>query len=248
MGLNLLSDLLLMLLTYGYILLTIMIPVQLKKRNKISKFTARKIVHMFAGLSVLITPFFTWPWFAVVIAGSLTAVTLLSSKESNVKQLKDLYDSIGEEQEEKVGYLQGPFHYCLSILSLMTFFVIFAPNELYFPISGILIMIISDTLASIIGKRYGKLHINIPWTKSKRTVEGSLAFFGSAFLLCLFSFAFFGLINPLSQKPLTIETILLYALITSALGTIIELLSPSTYDDLTVPILTTIIIFILTLF
>ena len=32
--------------------------------------------------------------------------------------------------------------------------MIFAPNQLYFPIAGILIMIIADTLASIVGKRY----------------------------------------------------------------------------------------------
>ena len=52
----LLLDLLLMLLTYGYIFLTIIIPVQLKKRDLISKFAARKMVHLLAGLSVLSTP------------------------------------------------------------------------------------------------------------------------------------------------------------------------------------------------
>jgi hypothetical protein len=58
---------------------------------------------------------------------------------------------------------------------------------------------------------------------------------------------FFGLINPLNQKPIAFDTALIFSLITSALATIIELASPSTYDDLTVPIGTTIIIFILTL-
>jgi len=104
----------------------------------------------------------------------MTLLTLLSSKKSNVKQLKELYDSIGEEAEEKVGYLQGPFHYCLSITILITFFVIVAPKQLYFPIAGILLMIISDTLASIIGKKYGKRKINLPWLKTTRSLEGSL--------------------------------------------------------------------------
>ncbi|GAG88182.1 unnamed protein product, partial [marine sediment metagenome] len=153
---DILLDLLIVLLTYVYVFATILIPVQLKKRDKITKFQARKAVHLFAGLAVLTSPLYSWPWFAVIIVSSMTLLTLLSSKKSNVKQLKELYDSIGEEAEEKVGYLQGPFHYCLSITILITFFVIIAPDQMSFPIAGILLMIISDTLASIIGKKYGK--------------------------------------------------------------------------------------------
>lgn len=244
---SLLQDLLIVLFTYIYIFLTIFIPVQLKKRNKVSKFTARKMVHSFAGLSILSTPFFIWPYFAVIIGGSLTVLVFLSSKESKVKKLKELYDSIGEEAEEKVGYLQGPFHYCISILLLVTIFVIFAPHQLYFPLAGLLIMIFSDTLASVVGKRWGKHHIEFPWT-SRRSVEGSLALFISAFLLALGSFYFFGMFNPVTQNVLTWENILVYSLITALAATIIELLSPSTYDDLTVPIFSTLIIYILVTF
>jgi dolichol kinase len=177
----------------------------------------------------------------------MTILTLLSSKKSSVKQLKELYDSIGEEAEEKAGYLQGPFHYCLSITVLITIFVIFAPNQMYFPIAGILLMIISDTLASIIGKKYGKRKINIPWVKTSRSLEGSLAFFISGFFLCFFAFSFLGVSNPLTQIHLTLEVALVYSLITSALATIVELLSPSTWDDLTIPIATVVIVFLLTL-
>jgi len=242
---DILLDLLIVLLAYIYIFATILIPVQLKKRDKITKFQARKAVHLFAGLAVLTSPHYSWPWFAVIIVSSMTLLTLLSSKKSNVKQLKELYDSIGEEAEEKVGYLQGPFHYCLSITILITFFVIVAPDQLYFPIAGILLMIISDTLASIIGKKYGKRKINLPWLKTTRSLEGSLAFFISGFILCFIAFTF--LTNPLTQIHLTLEAALLYSLITSALATIVELVSPSTWDDLTIPIATVVIVFLLTL-
>jgi len=240
------QDIILVLLTYTYVFMTILIPVQLKKRDKITKFTARKIVHLMAGLSVLSTPLYVWSWWSVVIAGSLTVLVLMSSKESKVKKLKELYDSIGEEAEEKVGFLQGPFHYCLSILILVTIFVIFAPHQLYFPIAGILIMIISDTLASIVGKRWGTAQLKFSWT-SPRTVQGSLTMFVSAFFLSLGSFYFFGVLNPVTQEVLTIELVFLYALITAILATLIEVISPSTWDDITVPIGTTFIIFLLTL-
>jgi dolichol kinase len=242
---NIPLDLLIVLLAYIYVFATILIPVQLKKRDKITKFQARKAVHLFAGLAVLTAPYYSWPWFAVIIVSSMTLLTLLSSKKSKLKQLKELYDSIGEEAEEKAGYLQGPFHYCLSVTILITFFVIVAPNQLYFPIAGILLMIISDTLASIIGKKYGKRKINLPWLKTTRSLEGSLAFFISGFILCFIAFTF--LTNPLTQIRLTLEEALLYSLITSALATIVELVSPSTWDDLTIPIATVVIVFLLTL-
>jgi phytol kinase len=171
-----------------------------------------------------------------------------SSKESKVKQLKDLYDAISEEQEDglKRAFLQGPFFYCLSITSLVFIFGIFAADQFYFPIAGILIMIVADTLASVIGKRWGKISLSLPWTNSKRTLEGSLTFFGTAFLLCFLSFLLFGLLIPI-QEPLTLPTILIYSLITSSIATVIELISPSTFDDLTVPLGSTLIIYLLTL-
>lgn len=245
---NLIQDLILFFLVYVYIIIIILIPIQLKKRDKISKFAARKIVHLFAGLSVLSTPFFTWPYFALIIVGSLTIVTYFSSKDAKLKALKDLYDTIGEEAEEQLKrkFLQGPFNYCFSIFFLLTIFVIFAPNQLYFPIAGILIMIIADTLASIVGKRYGRIGLKFPWT-GRRTVIGSLTMFTFSFLLSFISFWYFGLFNTLTQVPLTWNIILLYALITAVLATLIELLSPSTWDDLSVPLASTLIMYLLVL-
>ena len=240
-----LYNMLIVLITYGYIFATILIPVQLKKKGKLTKFQARKFVHLFAGLSVLSTPFFTWPWLAIIIAGSLTVLTYLSSRKSRVKRLKELYESIGEEAEEKKGRLEGPFHYCLSITILISIFVFVAPNQLYFPIAGILLMIISDTLASLVGKKYGKIKIELSWTKTVRTLEGSLVFLGSGFLLCFFAFLVFSIVD--TQIILSIEQVLLYSLITSSIATIVELLSPSTWDDFTVPIVSTLIIYLLTL-
>ena len=236
-------------LTFFYILLTIFIPLILYKKEKITKFAARKSVHMFAGLAVLSSPFYFWPFWPTIIAGTLTILVYFSSKESKVKQLKDLYDAISEEQEEglKRAFLQGPFFYCLSITCLVLIFGIFARDQFYFPIAGVLIMIVADTLASVIGKRWGKIGISLPWTNSKRTLEGSLTFFISAFLLCFLSFFLFGLLIPTFQEPLALPTILIYSLITSAIATIIELISPSTFDDLTVPIGSTLIIYLLTL-
>ncbi len=240
-----LDDLVLIGIAYGYIIITILIPVYLQKKKMISKFLARKIVHLFTGLVVLIVPFFILPLHAVFIAVTLTVAVYFSARDSAVKQLQELYESIGEEAEERVGRLQGPFYYSLSIVFLFTLFVLFAPDRLYFPICGILIMIISDSLASIVGKNYGKIKLTIGYTGSQRTLEGSFTFFISAFILCFFAFYYFGLINPVNQKVLTINVIFSYSLITALAGTLIELFSPSTMDDLIVPIGATLVIYIL---
>ncbi len=246
---NIFTDLGIVGITFFYILLTIFIPLILYKKEKISKFSARKAVHMFAGLAVLSSPFYFWVFWPTIVAGSLTVFVYFSSKESKVKQLKDLYEAISEEQEEglKRAFLQGPFFYCLSITSLVLIFGIFAPEQFYFPIAGVLIMIVADTLASVIGKRWGKISLSLSWTNSKRTLEGSLTFFFTAYLLCFLSFFLFGLLIPTFQEPLAFPTILIYSLITSAIATVIELISPSTCDDLTVPLGSTLIIYLLTL-
>ena len=243
------TDLIIVAITYLYVLSTIFIPLILYKKDKISKFAARKAVHMFAGLAILSSPFYFWPFWPTIIASTLMVFVYFSSKESKVKQLKELYNAISEEQEEglKRAFLQGPFFYCLSITSLVLIFGIFAPNQFYFPIAGVLIMIVADTLASVVGKRWGKVSLSLSWTNSKRTLEGSLTFFITAYLLCFLSFFLFGLLIPTFQEPLAIPTILIYSLITSAIAMVIELISPSTYDDLTVPLGSTIIIYLLTL-
>ncbi|MFW9818001.1 MAG: diacylglycerol/polyprenol kinase family protein [Candidatus Thorarchaeota archaeon] len=246
---NIFTDLGIVGITFFYILLTIFIPLILYKKEKISKFSARKAVHMFAGLAILSSPFYFWPFWPTIIAGTLTLFVYFSSKESKVKQLKELYDAISEEQEDglKRAFLQGPFFYCLSITSLVLIFGIFASEQFYFPIAGVLIMIVADTLASVIGKRWGKISLSLSWTNSNRTLEGSLTFFITAYLLCFISFFLFGLLIPTFQEPLSFPSILIYSLITSAIATIIELISPSTFDDLTVPLGSTLIIFLLTL-
>ena len=242
-----LSDLILIVIVYGYMLFTIIVPVYLKKKNRISKFIARKIVHLCTGLVILVVPFFILPLHAVFISFSMTIIVYFCSRDSSVRQLKELYESIGEEAEENIGRLQGPFHYSISITLLITIFAFFAPDKFYFPICGILIMIISDTLASLIGKKYGKIKLAPVYTGSQRTLEGSLSFFISAFVLCFSIFYFYGIINPINQKILTIELVFLYSVITSLSGTLVELFSPSILDDLTVPIATTMIIYYLEL-
>ncbi len=246
---DIVNDLVLTFFALLYVFAWVLIPEILQKKGVISKFVARKLVHLFAGLSIFITPYLTIPWFAVALAALMTVVTLKSSKHSTLAAFKGLYDAIGEEAEEAKGFLEGPFHYALAITILIAAFTVvyqFTGFGLYYlPISGILIMIISDTLASIVGKRWGKHEIKIPWLKTKRTIEGSLAFLASAWVLCFLSFFIFGVLFTGVDIVLDLGNALILSVVTAVVGTVIELVSPSVWDDMTVPLATTAIISIL---
>lgn len=229
------SDILLLLGASLYVTLVVQVPVLLKRRGHVSKRTAREIVHALAGLSVLTLPHFRSLAFPLSLALAGVALTFLSRPNSPIRLLRDLYDAIGEPAEDRVGYLQGPFHYSLAITVLVAGFAVFAPDKLGLAIGATLLMIISDPLASGIGRRWGKIKWPTPWTGSHRTVLGSTVFLLSAFLVCLAYLSgsshmtsLDGLLRP--------GDVLVYSVTAAGAGTIIELLSPSKYDDLTVPI------------
>ncbi len=235
------SDLLIMFLTAIYTLLSILVPKFLKEKEIITKFTARKLIHSFSGLAVLVAPYLNHPILAVIFAILMTTLMRFSSKKSKTKPLKQLFDAISEDEELQLGYLQGPYSYCLAITILIFIFTFFS-DKFFIPISAILIMMYADVLAAFIGKKYGKHHINIPWVGNKRTLEGSLTFFGSSLVISIFSFFFFGQILPGKSIILTTGNVFLLSFLISFISTFLELFSPSKYDDLIVPLGSTLIV------
>jgi phytol kinase len=235
------SDLVIIACTAIYVGLTIIIPKVLKEHGIISRFLARKLIHSFSGLAIFIAPYLTYPVITGVLALIMAILTRESKEKSKAKPLKELYEAISEEEEVKVGYLEGPFAYCLAITILMFVFVAF-PDKYYFPIASILIMMFSDTAASIVGRRYGKHHIYVPWVGNKRTLEGTMTFFVTALAISLLSFSVFGRLFPGNSLILTFPQILLLSVVLSAISALLELVSPSKFDDLIVPLGSTLLI------
>lgn len=226
------------------VVLSVLVPKLLREKGIISQLFARKIIHSFSGLAVFITPYLDHPIVAGFLALIMTVVTRTSGKKSHIKVQRDLYNAINEDEEKDVGYLQGPFAYCLAITILVFIFIPMA-DKYYYPIAAILIMMFADTFASIIGRKYGKHHINIPWVGSKRTLEGSLAFIAMAIVCCLFTFFFFGQLLPGNSMILSTPQALLLTFILSIGSALLELISPSKYDDLIVPLGSTLLISII---
>ncbi len=105
------------------------------------------------------------------------------------------------------GFIIGPISLTVGILICLLFF----KQNVYIP--AILIVCISDSLSGLVGKRFGRVKLPV----YRRTLEGSLAFFVSAFLILYFFL-------PVYE-----------ALIAAVLPTLIELFSPYDLDNLLVP-------------
>lgn len=204
------DDLIIIGLVTLYVVIVYTIPILLYKKNKIQKRTARMIIHFFSGLSIISLFFANNKWLYLIASGLITLFLYASRKQTPI--LKHIFNSMNEEEEKK--YLQGPVLYGVSITYLIFFSIII--NDNIIPLVSTLILIISDPLAAIVGKKYGK---NIfSRLSNNRSFEGSISMlFSNAIIISIF----FGF----SMKSLAISFIL----------TIVELISPSKIDDFSLP-------------
>jgi dolichol kinase len=228
------TDIILLSGAFVYILLIIGISILLKKKDIITSHTARKIVHLLAGFAVFIVPYLSIPFLALIISG----VVLIFTRFAGPKNIgKPVFEAIAEKDEQEKGYLSGPFSYALAINILVLIFSFkSAVRYFYFPANSIMVMMISDTAAAWIGRKWGKHEIDLKYTKTIRTFEGSLAMFITAFILSFFGFSFFGLWFPNSIQQMKYSWITVLSLLMAINSTIVEIFSPSNIDDLTVPV------------
>lgn len=234
-----LNDGVLLLIAFIFVMLVIGISMVLKKVNVISGHAARKIVHLLCGFSCFIVPFLYYPWLALIISGLFLVVTRLSNPSTKI------FKTMSEKDESEAGYLAGPFCYALSINVLVLIFA-FMPNYFFFPAASIMVMMISDTAASWVGRRYGKHKITLKYTRTTRSLEGSIAMLASAFALSLFSFTFFGYWFPGNSNEMTFAWIVILASLVAVVSMFMEIISPSNIDDFLVPIAGCFLSFLLT--
>jgi len=180
-------------------------------------------MHILIGNFPFVIIFFGNRFFPVAIAASFVVVTFLASPYSPFdgwkRRLKGLQDTtIG-------GHPLGLILYAVSYTLLAALFF----DRPYIIAIGILPMAYGDSLAALVGGRYGKRRFKF---FVQKTVEGSLTlslasfisvFFGLLFYSMFFSFALF--------------EILLVSIVVSLLAMIVEAVSPFGLDNLTVPLM-----------
>jgi phytol kinase len=216
-----LTNVLLMLLSYVYILSMIFVSSHMHKLMHVSKKSCRKFLHAMIGNLPLIIPFFTNSLYPVLVAAPFILVTFLASPYSPFKNLNKSLKGLADITEEGHGF--GLILYAISY----TFLALFFASKPYIIAAGILPMAYGDGVASVIGERYGKNKYRLLADKS---LEGSIAMclvsllsltIGLTFFSVLYSFSIFEKIAPV--------------IAVSVVATFVEGFSPSGSDNLTVP-------------
>jgi dolichol kinase len=214
-------DIFLMLLCYGYVVFIIIVSSRLPELLHVSQKTSRKFLHAMIGNLPFVIPFFTSNIYPVLVAAPFILVTFLASPYSPIKNRKRL-GGLADITEE--GHTLGLVFYAISYTLLALFFA----SEPYVIAAGILPMSYGDSMASLVGEKYGKKRYSIT---AKKTLEGSAAMLCGSLLSLLIGMVFFSAIYSFSPS-----TLILIAIPVVIIVTLVESISPKGFDNLTVPI------------
>lgn len=237
----------LIVLIVGYLYVFLIVGVGIifeKKTDKTSEFT-RKTIHVFAGFVIYAVFIFTpdFAWLAVIIA--VTFIILIWASGPNGPEfMKAMFDSMAREDEIESGKIWGPLYYAISITILTVIFTFPTLNLVQYywiPASCLAIMFLGDGIAPFIGKKYGR-HKYGP---NQRTIIGSLSVFllGILGVMITMLTAFLLTNAGIAQQTLTMNIMsIVVALITSGIFTIFEACTPKGFDNLTCPLISTVVL------
>nr|MDO8087459.1 hypothetical protein [Candidatus Sigynarchaeum springense] len=231
-------NLLLMACSFAYGFIVIGIGRFLQQRlGKDASFT-RKVIHLFAGYSSFVVFWFSpeFAWLAIIIGGSFTALLYMARPKG---PLHAVFDSMARADDRKAGGLGGPVYYAISLTTLTSIctFPLFPQLLPYFwiPASCLSMMFVGDGIAPIIGKRWGK-HA---YGKCGRTVEGSLAVFAGGFAGFAITLLLAIFLATNQMVPGQTAIIITLGLVVAGINAIVEAISPSGYDNVTCPLIST---------
>jgi len=218
---DVLWNLLLMFLCYGYVVLIIAISSKLTDLLGASQRTSRKFLHAMIGNLVFVIPFFTSNIYPALVAAPFILLTFLASPYTPLKNSKLL--GLANITEE--GHPLGLVFYAISYTALVLLFAS-RPSVVA---AGMLPMAYGDSAASLVGEKYGKRRYRfIP----KKSVEGTIAMlFGSLASLAI-GLGFFSTLHSLPVVQ-TMAAVIVVVIVVS----LVEIISPKGFDNLTVPIM-----------
>ena len=181
---------------------------------------SRKFVHIgVCNWWIIASLFFTNVYWASIVPFLFVILNYISYK-------KNIFASIERKEKNSLGTI----YYAVSCLLLTLVSFIYFNNMLYGGI-GLLVMGYGDGFAAIFGMKFKSYEYQV-W-KQKRTVIGSITMFVCSFIVIGILTLVFGQFS------------LLNILLISCIATIIEAVSPHGLDNLTVPLLTTFVAYLI---
>ena len=174
----------------------------------------RKFVHFGGGIVAASFPWlFRWHWTVVALAGVFFLILWGSRRLA-------LLESVHGVQRKSEGGLYYP-------IAVYLLFLIASDDPIFYVIS-LLVLVVSDTVAAILGSSYGRVNYTVE--TDRRTVEGSLIFFLSTFLVVHLPLLLLASTAPLLSVMAAFQIALLM--------TLFEGISLRGNDNLIVPLVT----------
>ena len=173
----------------------------------------RKVVHIGTGNILPIAWYFNFPeWFCLSMGGLFCVITFLSYHFP----ILPIINSVGRQT-------YGVFFYALSITILVGWF--WTIGQPQYAVLGVLVMTWGDGIAALVGQKWGKHPYQIG--QNHKSWEGSIAMAITCFVVTIVVLG----ISP----GLSIFTIPI-GLLVAITATILEAVSPAGSDNLSVPI------------
>ena len=222
-----LSNMGLLIVCYGYILLTIFLSEKMIGVFHVSRKSSRKFLHSMIGNLVFFIPFFTFNSlplnFPFFVAAPFVLVTFLATPYSPFKSVSERLKGLSDITEG--GHQTGLVFYAISYTVLALLF----SAKPYIIAAGILPMAYGDASAALIGEKYGKRRYRV---FAKKSLEGSLT------MLLVTFVAFFGVLAfHSSLYDFSVFNYILAAFCVAFVATLAEAFSPLGIDNITVPAL-----------
>ena len=186
--------------------------------EKKEKEVTRKYIHiMLSNIWFISMAFFDNYIIAAILPMLFVIINSLSYKFNLIK--------IMEREDKKEGI--GTVYYAISltVLSLVTFYI----NKPILALPGILIMGYGDGLAAVIGQKVKSKSFNI--LGSTKSIAGSATMLIVSLIISILIFSFIG-----------IEYLILKAFLIAIIATILEAISVKGLDNITVPLIITVIV------
>lgn len=214
-----------------------------RKLNKGPELT-RRIVHLFAGGAIYALPYFTHAWVATIVAGLFVVMLVFAGHD----RFSRFFSAMARPEDLEHGSVRGPFWYAVSITLLTGIFTFSGSERLYFiAAAAIHLMMFGDGMSAPIGMKYGANSCRSIFG-SKRSPHGCAALFVFGFLGAMIALWFFGVFNYgtliSGVKILWIEMTII-ALSGAITAMLVELVSPKGTDNITLPIITCVVMFII---
>lgn len=215
------SDWLALVISYVYVFAVIGVGEGLRKWRCYSTEFTRKLIHITVGMWTFGTVLLFQHWyFAIIPPLSFVATNYISYRG-------EIFKSVETGEKGNLGMVYFPISFAVIICLFWM-----RPNLL---VASLMPMTWGDALAAILGRRYGQRKYSV--LGFTRSMEGSLA---------MFLFSWLSIFLALLLLPsLGWQTSLLYSLAVAAFATLVEALSPWHIDNLSVPLFSAALLYLI---